>query len=113
MYCKGQLVQLQHDESILRRAGLGLAAISYDSKRVLVEFAKRKSIKFPLLSDQKSDVIRAYGIAEQNHLEGVQVDVHKEQAYINSIGNVSVSGLSYPAVFVLGRDHRVKWRFVS
>jgi peroxiredoxin len=113
MYCKGQLVQLQHDESILRRAGLGLAAISYDSRTVLSEFARRKSIKFPLLSDHKSEVIRAYGIVEQNHLEGVQMDVHKEQAYINSIGNVSVSGLSYPAVFVLARDHRVKWRFVS
>jgi hypothetical protein len=113
VYCKGQLVQLQHDASILRRAGLGLAAISYDSSGVLSEFAKRKSITFPLLSDHESEVIRAYGVANRKYRKGMQLDVDKEQLYTNSIGNVPVFGLSYPAVFVLTRDHRVKWRFVS
>ena len=113
MYCKGQLVQLQHDASILRRAGFGLAAISYDSSAVLSEFAKRKSIAFPLLSDHESEVIRAYGVANRNYRKGMQLDVDKEQVSAYSFDNVPVFGLSYPAVFVLARDHRVKWRFVS
>jgi AhpC/TSA family/Disulphide bond corrector protein DsbC len=113
VYCKGQLVQLQHDASILRSAGLALAAISYDSRGVLSEFAKRKSITFPLLSDHESGVIRAYGIADRRYRKGMELDVDKEQLYAYSSGYVPVFGLSYPAVFVLARDHRVKWRFVS
>jgi AhpC/TSA family/Disulphide bond corrector protein DsbC len=113
VYCKGQLVQLQHDASILRSAGLALAAISYDSRGVLSEFAKRKSITFPLLSDHESGVIRAYGIADRRYRKGMELDVDKEQLYAYSSGYVPIFGLSYPAVFVLARDHRVKWRFVS
>ena len=113
MYCKGQLVQLQHDLSILQRAGLGLAAISYDSRGVLSEFAKRKSITFPLLSDHESEVIRAYGVADRKYQKGMQLDVDKGLLYMYSEGGVPVFGLPYPSVFVLARDHRVKWRMVS
>jgi peroxiredoxin len=113
MYCKGQLVELQHDASLLRRAGLGLAAISYDSSGVLSDFAKRKSIAFPLLSDHESEVIRAYGIADRQYKKGMGLDVDRKVIYADSFGKVPVFGLSYPAVFVLGRDRRVKWRFVS
>ncbi len=113
MYCKGQLVELQHDEYLLRRAGLGLAAISYDSTAVLSEFAKRKSIAFPLLSDHESETIRAYGLADRQYGKGMGLDVDTKKVYPDSFGKVPVYGISYPAVFVLGRDARVKWRFVS
>src|SRR5271170_5440357 len=113
MYCKGQLVQLQHDAPLLSRAGMGLAAISYDSAAVLSEFAKRKSITFPLLADHDSEVIRAYGMAVEKYTKGTQLDVNTEQVYPFSTGNVPIFGLSNPGVLVLGHDGRVKWRFVS
>lgn len=106
-------MQLQNDASILHRAGLGLAAISYDSSAVLSEFAKRKSITFPLLSDHESKVIRAYGLADRHFEKGMQLDVDKERIYTHPAGKVPVFGLSYPAVLVLTSDHHVKWRFVS
>ncbi len=43
----------------------------------------------------------------------MQVEVENERVYVTSLGNVPVFGLAYPSIFVLGRDHRVKWRFVS
>ena len=106
-------MQLQHDAPILQRAGWGLAAISYDSDGVLLEFAKRKSIAFPLLSDHESETIRAYGIADRQYRKGMQLDVYNKELHLYPSGNVPVFGLSYPAVFVITRDHRVKWRFVS
>jgi hypothetical protein len=108
-----QLVQLQNDQQILRRAGLGLAAISYDSPGVLADFAKRKAIAFPLLSDHESDTIRAYGVADRQYRKGMQLDVNTERVYINTLGYAPVFGLSDPAVFVLTKDRHVKWRFVS
>jgi len=43
-----------------------LAAISYDSLETLVEFAEKRGIGFPLLSDSGSAVIRAFGIFNTN-----------------------------------------------
>jgi peroxiredoxin len=106
VFCKGQLVELQRDLPLLQRAGLGLAAISYDSTAVLADFASRKGITFPLLSDHESVVIRAFGVADRKYRKGAEIDV-------DSSGFVPVYGLPYSAVFVLRPDGTVRWRFVS
>jgi peroxiredoxin len=106
VYCKGQLGELQRDLPLLKRAGLGLAAISYDSRAALRDFALRKGIVFPLLSDHESDVIRAYGVADRRYHKGAQLDV-------DSSGEVPVYGLAYASVFVLNPNGTVRWRFVS
>jgi hypothetical protein len=54
----------------LKRRGLGLAAISYDSVAVLKHFADRKAISFPLLSDQSSSVIRTLGLLNEQVPKG-------------------------------------------
>ena len=46
----------------IRKAGLGVAAISYDPVSVLSDFAARRGITFPLLSDPGSETIKRYGI---------------------------------------------------
>jgi hypothetical protein len=53
-------VELQGRVGELKRDGLGLAAISYDSTNVLADFARRRGITFPLLSDAGSAVIQQY-----------------------------------------------------
>ena len=57
-----QLVELQGRLQDLRKAGMGLAAISYDPVPTLADFAARRGITFPLLSDAGSATIRRYGI---------------------------------------------------
>jgi len=47
-----------------------LAAISYDSPAILKNFAGRKQITFPLLSDPDSKIIRAYGILNETAPKG-------------------------------------------
>jgi hypothetical protein len=53
---------LENNKEALRKAGLGVCAISYDSREVLKAFAERSQITFPLLSDPNSKIIRAFGI---------------------------------------------------
>ena len=55
-------MELQGRLETLKRDGLGLVAISYDPVPVLAEFAARRSITFPLLSDSGSAIIKQYGI---------------------------------------------------
>jgi hypothetical protein len=77
-------VELEQNREKIRKQGLGLAAISYDSAAVLKSFADRKHIGFPLLSDEDSRVIREYGILN----ETVQAGTF---AY----------GIPYPGTYVL------------
>lgn len=64
-YCKSQLIELEESKQELARRGLGIAAISYDPVPVLKSFAGRRQISFPLLSDEDSTVIRAFGILDE------------------------------------------------
>ena len=59
-------MELQENSDQLRRQGLGIAAISYDSPAILKSFAGRRGITFPLLSDQGSRLIRTFGILNES-----------------------------------------------
>jgi hypothetical protein len=59
-------VELQQNLEKVRKQGLEVAAISYDSQAVLKDFALRQKITYPLLSDPESKVIRAYGLLNQS-----------------------------------------------
>lgn len=62
---KAQLVELEQHQSEFAKLGVGVAAISYDSTAVLHNFAERKSIHIPLLSDPDSRLIRQLGILNE------------------------------------------------
>jgi peroxiredoxin len=64
-FCKTQLVELEESREQLRRLGLGLAAVSYDSGAVLKHFSERKGIHFPLLSDVDSKIIRKLNLLNE------------------------------------------------
>ena len=55
-------MELQDRLEELQSAGIGVAAISYDSEDTLFKFAERRGITFPLLSDDDSVVITDFGI---------------------------------------------------
>ncbi len=55
-------MELQGRLAEIRKAGLGVAAISYDPVSTLANFSARRGITFPLLSDSGSETIKRYGI---------------------------------------------------
>ena len=55
-------MELQGRYEELKREGLGLTAISYDSPDVLKNFATSRGITFPLLSDAGSAIIKQFGL---------------------------------------------------
>src|SRR5579864_5960296 len=73
---------------------MGLAAISYDSVPVLAEFAARRGITFPLLSDAGSVTIKRYGILNTTVPESNQL-----------------YGYPFPGTFILNRAAIVTSRF--
>ena len=59
-------MELGQNVERIRKEGLGLAAISYDSPAILKDFADRRKVAFPLLSDPDSKIIRAFGILNES-----------------------------------------------
>jgi hypothetical protein len=55
-------VELQGRLEDLKRQGLGLVAISYDSPETLQAFSTARGITFPLLADRGSAIIKRYGL---------------------------------------------------
>jgi hypothetical protein len=56
---------LENEKAKFEKQGMKVAAISFDSPALLAEFAKRRSITYPLLSDNDSQVIRAFDLLNE------------------------------------------------
>ncbi len=87
-------MELQKNLPAIRKRGLGLVAVSYDSPAVLRTFAARKGIAFPMLSDTDSKVIRSYGLLNTS------VAVNTPQF-----------GIPYPGTFILDPSGTVKAKY--
>jgi len=77
-------VELEQNRGEFEKMGVGVAAISYDSVAILRNFAERRNIHYPLLSDPDSKLIRALGILNEA--------VPKDNPFF---------GIPYPGTFVL------------
>lgn len=75
-------------------AGIRLYAISYDDQEVLSEFSNTQKIPYPLLSDIDSDVIREFGILND------QIE-----------GDLLMNGIPFPGTYVTDEDGVVVAKF--
>jgi hypothetical protein len=50
---------------LFEKQGVKLATISYDTEAILKYFADRHKVDYPLLADPDSEIIRAYGVLNQ------------------------------------------------
>ena len=85
-------MELQQHQDQFRKLGLGVAAVSYDSGAILQNFAERKSIRFPLLSDADSKIIRELGL-------------------LNESAPKEFYGIPHPGVFVLDAKGIVRAKY--
>ena len=111
-------MELQDRAEELRGQGLGVAAISYDSEEILSDFAQRRGISFPLLSDDDSAVITEFGILNTVAAEAVGPNKDDPDVVADARQYVSVFGASqmivgtpFPGTFMLDAQGRVTSRF--
>lgn len=87
-------MELERSQRKLREQGFGLAAISYDSIALLENFAARRKITFPLLSDPDSKIIKAFGVLNDK----------VPQAGMSA-------GIPYPGTFIVNHEGRVQAKY--
>ena len=117
-YCKTQLLELQSQVDALRKDGLAIVGISYDSQEILAAFSQQHGITFPLLSDVGSATIKRYGILNTVAEEGLGPNgsdpavIAAVKLYVSANGaNERQHGIPFPGTFIVDRSGRVKARF--
>jgi hypothetical protein len=79
--------------SALVANNIALFAVSYDSVSVLREFATKHGVRYPLLSDEGSQVMQSLGLINER--------VQEDHAFYGIQPNPKHVNLPYPGVFVL------------
>ncbi len=87
-------MQLERKRAAIEETGLRIAAVSYDSVDVLRTYGERVGIQFPLLSDPDSQIIRAFGVLNE--------EVPKDHAFY---------GIPHPVEFLIAPDGTVREKF--
>ena len=64
-FCQRQIVEVNDRLSDFTERGVNVVAISYDPVDVLADFGDQYDIGYPLLSDNGSRIIRAFGILNE------------------------------------------------
>jgi peroxiredoxin len=90
-YCQAQLIDLNSGVAELAKRGYRLAGISYEPPAVDAGFIADRDIKYPLLSDPKSEVIDRYNLRDPQYKPG-------SRAY----------GVPRPVIFILDRKGVIK-----
>ncbi|GGI92314.1 hypothetical protein GCM10007973_30650 [Polymorphobacter multimanifer] len=80
----------------LAAKGWSLVGISYDTPEVLAKFAAERDVRWTLISDPKSKVIDDWSLRDPQYPAG-------NRAY----------GVPKPAVFLIGRDGRIRARLME
>lgn len=94
VYCKAEAVEWNARLKDAKALGYNVAIITYDRVARSALFSRRQNIKYPILSDTKSSIIRAFGILNETHEPG-------SFAY----------GIPHPIIFVVSPNGVIKHRF--
>lgn len=87
-YCKKQLIDLEKEaRTAIQAKGYELVSVSYDPVKKLSDFADLKGIKYPMLSDEGSAIIKAFDILNEKYEPG-------DWAY----------GIPHPVVFITNTE---------
>ncbi len=94
VYCKAEARDWTKHVGEVRALGYRLAILTYDKVADLASFAERHEARYTLLSDPKSEIIRAFGILNERHSPG---------SYAH--------GIPHPIIFVIDPKGIITHRF--
>jgi len=86
-YCKKQVMDLGDEADAFAKEGRPLVIVSYDADMKQRVFMKKNKVRAKFVADKGSEIIKAFGILNENHAPGSRV-----------------YGIPHPAVFVVDEN---------
>lgn len=66
-YCQSQLIKLERRRKSFAAMGINLVSVTRDKQAAIAKFAKARRINFPLLADNNMQLIKAFGVLNQEY----------------------------------------------
>ena len=95
-FCQTQVLDWNGQAEKFTALGYNVAALSYDNEEKANKFVKQRDLKFPVVTDPDSTIIKAFGILNEQHEPGTF-------AY----------GIAHPFVYVVAPDGTITHRFAE
>ena len=111
-YCNKELQKLEDSLQLIREKGAQLIAITPEKQEGIVKTVERTKATYPIITDDELKIMKAYDVA-------YQVDTKTIERYkMASIDLAANNGqkpdavyLPVPAVYIIGKDGEIKYRF--
>ncbi len=87
--CTTQACNLRDNWEVFKERGYEILGVSADSKKKQQKFKENYSLPFPLLADEKKEVINAYGVWGPKKFMGKEYDgIHRTTFIIDEEGKI-------------------------
>jgi thioredoxin-dependent peroxiredoxin len=87
--CTKEACSFQENISALKKKGAVLLGVSADGVSSHAKFASKYNLSFPLLSDEKKEVLKAYGVWKEKSMYGRKyMGIERTTVVIDERGNV-------------------------
>lgn len=88
--CTKEACSFQENLSSLRKRGAVVLGVSADSAESHARFAAKYSLSFPLLSDEKKEILKAYGVWKEKSMYGRKfMGIERTTFVIDDAGKIS------------------------
>lgn len=86
-FCKRQMVDFGQNYKKFMEKGYAIASVSYDDEATLNRFKQQKKLRYSLISDPRSESIKAFGLLHKKYKPGSRF-----------------YGIPHPAIYVINAD---------
>ena len=111
-YCNKELQKLEDSLQLIKEKGAQLIAITPEKQEGIAKTIEKTKASYPIISDDELKIMKAYDVAYQ--VDTKTIDRYKMASIDLAANNGQKPEAVYlpvPAVYIIGKDGEIKYRF--
>jgi len=111
-YCNKELQKLEDSLQLIKEKGAQLIAITPEKQEGITKTVARTKATYPIITDDELKIMKAYDVAYQ--VDTKTIDRYKMASIDLAANNGQKPEAVYlpvPAVYIIGKDGEIKYRF--
>ena len=111
-YCNKELQKLEDSLQLIKEKGAQLIAITPEKQEGIAKTIEKTKASYPIITDEELKIMKAYDVAYQ--VDTKTIDRYKMASIDLAANNGQKPEAVYlpvPAVYIIGKDGEIKYRF--